>query len=157
MGYVPGEDDSALMNFYFQVESDDANDDLTYTLVDEDCDAGLFEVRRLESPSPHIARIATRAFLFSNQDRVHFRCAVVRCAAGDATCGSCGAGRRLRDNPTSPAKVVSVKASFPAPSSGSGVLQLGETEEMSATLHCTSALSALIYLVAACATLMVAA
>jgi len=172
--YVPGENDSGLDNFYFQVESGDANDTvgllgcttapsadendaLTYALVDEACDAGLFQVRSLESPSPHIARIVTRAFLFVNQDRVHFRCAVVRCAADDATCGFCGSGRRLSDNPASRVKVVSVVASLPAPPSGSGVLQLGETEEMSATLHCASALSALICLVAGCATLIVAA
>lgn len=143
---VAGEAPPAMTNFYLEVASSstddhigvlqcltapssDEDDVLTQMLVGAACDAGVFGVRRLESPSKHIMRIETLAFKFRGFDSVHIRCTVVRCAIDSATCGSCGAVRRL-SAPASDDTVGLVVASFVAPAStGDGsIMELGETK-----------------------------
>ena len=98
-------------------------------LVGAACDAGVFGVVRLESPSKHIMRIETLPFKFRGFDTVHLRCTVVRCAIDSTSCGSCGAVRRL-SAPALNDTVGLAVASFVAPAStGDGsIIELGGTK-----------------------------
>ena len=147
---VAGEAPPATMKFYLEVASSntddhigvlecltapssDEDDVLTQVLVGTACEAGIFGVRRLESPSKHVMRIETLAFKFRDFSSVHIQCTVGRCAIDSATCGSCGAARRLSVSASDDTVGLAV-ASFVAPAStGDGsIIELGDAKGLAA-------------------------